>query len=158
MMWPRLVSVRSGVQASRANSRENLDVRAGVSKSIVMLRRMKRPRRVVITGMGCVTPLGIGREAFWGALARGESGVRRIESFDVSDSPVKIAAEVRDFHWEAQLNPKDRRHVPRTVPLALAAARESLDERDLFHRLALEDFAPAASCSARAGRSLFTEA
>ncbi len=93
-----------------------------------MLRRMKRPRRVVITGMGCVTPLGIGREAFWSALARGESGVRRIESFDVSDSPVKIAAEVRDFHWEAQLNPKDRRHVPRTVPLALAAARESLDD------------------------------
>jgi len=93
-----------------------------------MLRHVKGARRVVITGMGCVTPIGIGREAYWRALAAGESGVRRIESFDVSDSPVKIAAEVRDFDWEAQLNPKDRKHVPRTVPLALAAAREALED------------------------------
>jgi 3-oxoacyl-[acyl-carrier-protein] synthase II len=78
--------------------------------------------------MGCVTPIGIGREAFWRALQRGESGIKRIESFDVTDSPVKIAAEVRGFDWEAQLNPKDRKHVPRTVPLALAAAREALDD------------------------------
>ena len=66
------------------------------------------PRRVVITGMGCVTPIGIGREAFWQSLASGTSGVRRIEGFDVSKSPVKIAAYVPDFDWEAQLNPKDR--------------------------------------------------
>src|SRR5712671_7956044 len=91
-----------------------------------MLNQFKHPRRVVITGMGCVTPIGIGREAFWSGLQRGESGVRRIESFDVSNSPVKIAAQVQDFDWEAQLGPKDRKHVPRTVPLALAAAREAL--------------------------------
>ena len=96
-----------------------------------MFNQFKRPRRVVITGMGCVTPLGIGREAFWNALIKGESGVRRIESFEVSKSPVKIAAEVRDFDWEAQLNPKDRKHVPRTVPLALAAAREALEDAKL---------------------------
>jgi 3-oxoacyl-[acyl-carrier-protein] synthase II len=96
-----------------------------------MLSQFKRPRRVVITGIGCVTPIGIGRQAFWNGLARGESGVRRIEAFDVSDSPVKIAAEVRDFDWEAQLNPKDRKHVPRTVPLALAAAREALADAAL---------------------------
>ena len=93
-----------------------------------MLRRLKQPRRVVLTGMGCVTPIGIGREAFWRALQHGESGIRRIESFDVGDSPLKIAAEVRGFDWEAQLNAKDRTHVPRTVPLALAAAREALDD------------------------------
>ena len=91
-----------------------------------MLRRINGARRVVITGMGCVTPIGTGREAFWNALRKGESGVRRIESFYVTYSPVKIAAEVRDFDWEAELNPKDRKHVPRTVPLALAAAREAL--------------------------------
>jgi 3-oxoacyl-[acyl-carrier-protein] synthase II len=78
--------------------------------------------------MGCVTPIGIGREAFWRALQRGESGVRRIESFDVTDAPVKIAAEVRGFDWEAQLNPRDRKHVARTVPLALAATREALSD------------------------------
>ncbi len=85
----------------------------------------------MITGLGCVTPIGVGREAFWNALIQGASGVRRIESFDVSDSPVKIAAQVRDFDWKAQLNPKDRKHVPRTVPLALAAAREALDDAKL---------------------------
>src|SRR6267142_463555 len=96
-----------------------------------MFSQFKRPRRVVITGMGCVTPIGIGRQAFWTALTQGESGVRRIESFDVSDSPVKIAAEVRDFDWEAQLSPKDRKHVPRTVPLALAAARQALEDANV---------------------------
>lgn len=96
-----------------------------------MFSHFKKPRRVAITGMGCVTPIGIGRQAFWNALIKGESGVRRIESFDVSDSPVKIAAEVRDFDWEAQLNAKDRKHVPRTVPLALAAAREALEDAKL---------------------------
>ncbi|HEY6045573.1 MAG TPA: beta-ketoacyl-[acyl-carrier-protein] synthase family protein [Pyrinomonadaceae bacterium] len=93
-----------------------------------MLNNFKTPRRVVITGMGCVTPIGIGREAFWDGLQRGESGVRRIETFDVSNSPVKIAAQVQGFDWEAQLSAKDRKHVPRTVPLALAAAREAFQD------------------------------
>ena len=97
-----------------------------------MLRALTRPRRVVITGMGCVTPFGVGREAYWNALVTGQSGVRRIQSFDVSNSPVKIAAEVPDFDWEAQISPKDRKHVPRTVPLALAAAREALEDSRLF--------------------------
>jgi len=97
-------------------------------------------RRVVITGMGCVTPVGIGRKAFWSALLAGASGVRRIESFDVSASPVKIAAEVRGFDWEAEVSPKDRRHVPRTVPLALAAAREALEDAGLhFSDLSLAE-------------------
>jgi 3-oxoacyl-[acyl-carrier-protein] synthase II len=82
--------------------------------------------------MGCVTPLGIGRENFWNALIAAKSGVRKIESFDVSNSPVKIAAEVPNFDWEAQINPKDRKHVPRTVPLALAAAREALEDSKIF--------------------------
>jgi 3-oxoacyl-[acyl-carrier-protein] synthase II len=96
-----------------------------------MLKALKRPRRVVITGMGCVTPLGLGRENYWHGLVTGQSGVRRIESFDVSNSPVKIAAAVPDFDWEAQINPKDRKHVPRTVPLALAAAREAVEDAGL---------------------------
>lgn len=91
-----------------------------------MLGKFERPRRVVITGMGCVTPIGIGRESFWSSLRTGASGIRTIETFDVSDSPVKIAGEVRDFDWEAIVPPKDRKHVPRTVPMALAAAKEAM--------------------------------
>jgi len=97
-----------------------------------MFRTLTRPRRVVITGMGCVTPLGIGREAFWTSLLEGKSGTRKITAFDPSPFPVQIAAEVPDFDWEAQLNPKDRKHVARTVPLALAAAREALEDAGLF--------------------------
>jgi 3-oxoacyl-[acyl-carrier-protein] synthase II len=97
-----------------------------------MLKGFTHPRRVVITGMGCVTPLGIGREAYWNALVAGKSGIRRIETFDPSSFPVQIAAEVPSFDWQAQLNPKDRKHVPRTVPLALAAAREALEDARLF--------------------------
>src|ERR1051326_1594837 len=96
-----------------------------------MLRGFTRPRRVVITGMGCVTPLGIGREAFWNGLVAGKSGIRRIQTFDPSSFPVQIAGEVPSFDWEAQLNPKDRKHLPRTVPLALAAAREALEDARL---------------------------
>lgn len=106
----------------------------------VMLNQFKTPRRVVITGFGCVTPIGIGREAFWKGLQNGASGVRRIESFDVSKSPVKIAAQVVDFDWEAQLGPKDRKHVPRTVPLALAAAREAISDAGIdVENLSLEE-------------------
>src|SRR5678810_123293 len=109
-----------------------------------MFKAFSSPRRVVITGFGCVTPIGIGRDAYWSSLRDGRSGVRRIESFDPSPFEVQIAAEIQDFDWKAELNPKDRQHVPRTVPLALAAAREAvrdsgiavdlltLDERQRF--------------------------
>src|SRR6476660_2180444 len=105
-----------------------------------MFKGLTRPRRVVITGMGCVTPLGIGREAYWNGLITGKSGVRRIETFDPSSFPVQIAAEVPSFDWQSQLNPKDRKHVARTVPLALAAAREALEDAHLFpNDLALDE-------------------
>ena len=105
-----------------------------------MLRALTRPRRVVITGMGCVTPLGIGRENFWDGLINGRSGVRKIQAFDVSNSPVQIAAEIPSFDWQAHINPKDRKHVPRTVPLALAAAREALEDAGIHpNDLSLEE-------------------
>ena len=105
-----------------------------------MFRALTRPRRVVITGLGCVTPLGIGRQAFWEGLLAGRSGVRKIQAFDASSSPVQIAAEVPDFDWEAEINPKDRKHVPRTVPLALAAAREAIYDAKIHpNDLSLEE-------------------
>ncbi|MGE3466517.1 MAG: beta-ketoacyl synthase, partial [Pyrinomonadaceae bacterium] len=85
-------------------------------------------RRVVITGIGCVTPIGIGRKAFWQGLVSGMSGTRAITLFDTSASTVKIAGEVIDFDWESVVQKKDHKHVPRTVPLVLAAAAEALED------------------------------
>lgn len=96
-----------------------------------MFKSFIKPRRVVITGFGCVTPIGIGRENFWESLKNGKSGVRKIESFDVTGSAVQIAAEVLGFDWEAELSPKDRKHVARTVPLALKAAREAMKDAEI---------------------------
>ncbi|MDQ3798546.1 MAG: beta-ketoacyl-[acyl-carrier-protein] synthase family protein [Acidobacteriota bacterium] len=105
-----------------------------------MFGNFTQPRRVVITGFGCVTPVGIGRGAFWQSLKTGRSGVSRIECFDVSDLKVKIAAEIKDFDWQAELSAKDRRHVPRTVPLALASAREALKDAQIEpENLSLEE-------------------
>jgi 3-oxoacyl-[acyl-carrier-protein] synthase II len=96
-----------------------------------MFSNYSKPRRVVITGFGCVTPIGIGREKFWASLEKGTSGVKRIESFDTADCVVKIAAEINDFDWKAELNKKDYKNVPRTVPLALAAAREAVEDSQI---------------------------
>ena len=85
-----------------------------------------RGRRVAITGLGCVTPIGIGREAFAEGLRAGRSGVDRIRLFDPDGLPVRIAAEVKGFDPSAQLPAKDLRHVSRVVPLSLAAASEAL--------------------------------
>ncbi len=88
-------------------------------------------RRVVITGIGAVSPNGIGREEFWAATAAGHSGVRRIETFDVSDLPTKIAGQVTGFEPSDHLPPRDLKHVTRAVPFALAAADEALVDADL---------------------------
>ena len=76
--------------------------------------------------MGAVSPNGVGNTAFaQGALA-GRSGVRRISHFDPSEIPVQIAGEVRDFDELAWVEKRDRKHVSRVLPLALAAATEAL--------------------------------
>jgi 3-oxoacyl-[acyl-carrier-protein] synthase II len=88
-------------------------------------------RRVVITGMGAVSPNGIGRDAFAEAILAGTSGVRRISHFDPSEIPVQIAGEVRDFDELAWVEKRERKHVSRVLPLALAAASEALNHADL---------------------------
>ncbi len=88
-------------------------------------------RRVVITGMGVVSPNGIGREAFCQAILAGRSGVGRITRFDASELPVRIAGEVRDFDELAWVEARERKHVSRVVPLALAASSEALEDSGL---------------------------
>jgi len=87
---------------------------------------MTDKRRVVITGMGAVSPNGIGRRAFRQAVLEGQSGVRRISRFDPAGLSVQIAGEVRDFDELAWVDKKERRHVSRVLPLAIAAAAEAL--------------------------------
>ena len=83
-------------------------------------------RRVVITGMGAVSPNGTGNAAFAEAALQGRSGVRRITRFDPSEISVQIAGEVPDFDELAWVEKKERKHVSRVLPLALAAATEAL--------------------------------
>jgi 3-oxoacyl-[acyl-carrier-protein] synthase II len=85
-------------------------------------------RRVVITGIGAVSPNGIGREAFWEATRNGVSGVRRISRFDPCGYPVQVAGEVVGFDELLYVEPKDRQHVSRVVPLGAAAVKEALQD------------------------------
>jgi 3-oxoacyl-[acyl-carrier-protein] synthase II len=83
-------------------------------------------KRVMITGMGCISPNGIGNEAFCRAILAGKSGVKRITRFDTSDLPVRIAGEVTDFDELAWVEPQQRKHVSRSVPMSIAASDEAL--------------------------------
>lgn len=88
-------------------------------------------RRVVVTGIGAVSPNGIGREAFWSATCAGKSGVRRIQSFDASSLPVQIAGEIPEFDPLLHISEKDAPNVSRVVPLAIAAAGEAVSDAGL---------------------------
>ncbi|HEX9444501.1 MAG TPA: beta-ketoacyl-[acyl-carrier-protein] synthase family protein [Candidatus Binatia bacterium] len=83
-------------------------------------------RRVVVTGIGAVSPNGIGAEAFWQATRRGASGVATISLFDPSPLACRIAGEVKNFRPENHLSPKDLKRTGRSVALALAASAEAL--------------------------------
>ena len=84
--------------------------------------------RVAITGIGAVSPNGIGRESFWEATRNGVSGVRRITRFDPAPFVVQVAGEVPDtFDEKVWVEVKDRPHVSRAVPLAAHAVNEALD-------------------------------
>lgn len=87
--------------------------------------------RVVVTGMGAITPLGIGVEETWQALLAGRSGVRRITRFDVTDFPTQFAAEVVGFDPLKYMDFKDAKRTARFTQFALAAAREAIQNATL---------------------------
>jgi 3-oxoacyl-[acyl-carrier-protein] synthase II len=88
-------------------------------------------RRVVITGMGAVSPLANDLRGTWRAAVAGESGIDFIQSFDTSGFPVRVAAEVKDFEPPDIVSPKERRRLDRNVLLALAAGKEALEDAAL---------------------------
>src|SRR5438046_7408250 len=92
-------------------------------------------RRVVVTGLGMVTPLACGVEPTWQRLINGGSGARRIESFDVSDLPAKIACQVPrgdgsngSFNPDQWMEPKEQRKVDDFIAFAMCAARQAMDD------------------------------
>ncbi len=89
-------------------------------------------RRVVITGLGLVTPLGTGVEKTWAALCEGKSGIGKITKFDPSDLDTQIAAEVKDFDPEDFLPKKDAKRTESFIAFAVAASRMALDDSGLI--------------------------
>lgn len=88
-------------------------------------------RRVVITGMGAVTPVGKDVKSFWGSLCQGTCGIGPISSFDVSAYPCQIAAEVKDFSVEQIVEPKEAHRTDRVILFSIAAAHEAVNDADL---------------------------
>jgi beta-ketoacyl-acyl-carrier-protein synthase II len=88
-------------------------------------------KRVAVTGLGAVTPLGNDAPSTWRAAVAGESGIDFIKSFDASEFPVRIAAEVKGFEPDGLVSTKEARRLDRNVLLALAAAVEAKDDANL---------------------------
>lgn len=97
-------------------------------------------RRVVITGLGAVTPLGNTMRESWSTLAQGKSGIDKIQSFDVSAYDCQIAGEVKNFNpVNAFKNPKEVKRTDRYTQLAMAAAKEAVQEAGLADAILNQD-------------------
>lgn len=89
------------------------------------------PNRVVITGMGAITPLGNNVDAFWDALKQGENGIDKIDRFDVEDYSTQMAALVKDFDPKDYMDRKEARRMDRFTQFAVAASREAMENAGL---------------------------
>lgn len=87
-------------------------------------------RRVVVTGMGAITPLGNSVEEYWKGLKAGKNGIDFIQSFDTENIDIKLAAEVKEFDAKKYMNPKEARRMDRFCQFAMAAAKEAMEQAD----------------------------
>ena len=90
-----------------------------------------RKRRVVITGLGAVSPFGVGVDKLWNSLVEGKSGISTSESIDISKHVVKISGEVKDFDPEQYLDPKESKRMDRFIQFAMVAADEAIRDAKL---------------------------
>ncbi len=88
-------------------------------------------RRVVVTGLGLITPLGIGLAESWSALCAGKSGIAPITRFDATEFDTKIAGEVKDFHPQDFLSPKEAKRTENFIAYAVAASRMAVEDSGL---------------------------
>ncbi|NLO89583.1 MAG: beta-ketoacyl-ACP synthase II [Clostridia bacterium] len=90
-----------------------------------------KKNRVVITGIGIISPVGIGKNKFWEALVEGKSGITKITRFDVRDYPTKIAGEVKDFSPFDYIDKKEARRMDRFAQFAVAAGKMAVEDSGL---------------------------
>ena len=88
-------------------------------------------KRVVVTGMGVLSPVGSGVETFWKGLLDGKSGIHRIDRFDPTEFPSQICGDVRDYDATNHFDVKEARHLSRFIQLGVVAAREALKQSEL---------------------------
>jgi len=99
------------------------------------------PRRVVLTGIGVVSPNGSGKSAFWENTCNGVSGIDRIRSFDPEGLDCQIAGEVKQLDPSRFYSPQELKKLPRTVPLCVAASQEAFEDSGIdFSQFTEEDF------------------
>jgi len=89
---------------------------------------MNDKRRLVITGIGVVSPIGVGKKVFWNALLEGRCGTKRVSSFDVSTYPTQVAGEIRDFDPIDFMSHKEARRMDRSSQMILAAAIMAVED------------------------------
>jgi len=88
-------------------------------------------RRVVITGIGCITPIGKSKKTFYEALLKGENGIDKITLFDATDSKSKLAAEVKNYNPKDYFDRKQVKRIDRVVQFGLIASKEAWEDSNL---------------------------
>lgn len=88
-------------------------------------------RRVVVTGLGAITPIGNSIDSFWNSVKEGKNGIDKIKCFDTTDFKVKVAAEVKDFNAEDFLGKKDAKRLDRFIQFALISAKECIKDSNI---------------------------
>lgn len=101
------------------------------SESIKQERETMNMRRVVVTGMGAITPIGLSVEEFWNSVKESKVGIAPITQFDASEYKAKIAAEVKDFSGKDYMDPKSAKRMERFSQFAVAAAKEAIEQSGL---------------------------
>ena len=123
------------------------------TKKSYFRHHMMNRRRVVITGMGAVTPVGKSAPELWNAIKQGKCGIGPITLFDASNCPVKIAAEVKDFKPEEHgIDPKEARRMARFTQFLVAAANEAVVDANLSREQLAEDTTGSVAGNGRGGQ------
>ncbi len=108
-------------------------------------------RRVVITGLGAVTPFGVGVDKFWESLKAGKSGISTSEAIDIDKHVVKISGEVKDFNPEDYMEAKEAKKMDRFIQFALVAADEAVKDAKLDNLEGIDPYRVGVIVSSAAG-------